>query len=153
MKRLAKKTNAVALSAVLALAASLAGCGKDPSAGSSNDGTPAQPKATITVSMYDRGNIPPEVGTVDNNLWTKWVNENSGVNVQFVPVPRSNSVEKFNALLAAGEAPNLILEYDASFRHQLYLQKQIMPLDEMIDKYSKDYKQLLEKFLSTPEFI
>lgn len=96
--------------------------------------------------MYDRGNIPQEIGTVDNNLWTKWVNENSGVNVKFIPVPRSDSVKKFNTLLAAGQAPDLILEYDTNFLNQLYTQKQIMPLDDLIDQYSTEYKQLLEQY-------
>lgn len=106
--------------------------------------TAPEQTAPITVSMYDRGNVPPEVGTVDNNLWTQWINET--IKVEYVAVPRWESVQKFNTLLAAGDAPDLILEYDSAYRNQLYLQKQLMPLDDLIDEVSVDYKQLLEEF-------
>lgn len=143
-----KKTLGCTLSSLLALTVILSGCSKDEpsSSTSSKTGEAGKSKPSITVSMYDRGNIPQEIGTVDNNLWTKWVNENSGVNVKFIPVPRSDSVKKFNTLLAAGQAPDLILEYDTNFLNQLYTQKQIMPLDDLIDQYSTEYKQLLEQY-------
>lgn len=148
MKCYMKKTLGWTLSGLLALTVILSGCSKDEpsSSASSKTGEAGKSKPSITVSMYDRGNIPQEIGTVDNNLWTKWVNENSGVNVKFIPVPRSDSVKKFNTLLAAGQAPDLILEYDTNFLNQLYTQKQIMPLDDLIDQYSTEYKQLLEQY-------
>jgi len=105
---------------------------------------PKQQTKPITVSMYDRGNIPPEIGTAEKNLWTEWFNEK--VMVNYIPVPRWESIPKFNALLAAGDAPDLILEYDGGYRNQLYLQKQLMPLDDLIEQYSVDYKELLEEF-------
>ncbi|MBW7460323.1 extracellular solute-binding protein, partial [Paenibacillus sepulcri] len=148
MKGYMRKTAGCTLSGLLALTVILAGCSKDEPASSASGetGGAGKSKPSITVSMYDRGNIPQDIGTVDNNLWTKWVNENSGVNVKFIPVPRSDSVKKFNTLLAAGQAPDLILEYDTNFLNQLYTQKQIMPLDDLIDQYSTDYKQLLEQY-------
>lgn len=108
------------------------------------EAAPAKQTKPITVSMYDRGNIPPEIGTVEKNLWTEFINET--VMVNYIPVPRWESVQKLNALLAAGDGPNLILDYDGGYRNQLYLQKQLMPLDDMIEKYSTDYKELLNEF-------
>lgn len=118
---------------------------KDPVANNDDkEVTPAKQTKPITVSMYDRGNIPPEIGTVEKNLWTEFINET--VMVNYIPVPRWESVQKLNALLAAGDGPNLILDYDGGYRNQLYLQKQLMPLDDMIEKYSTDYKELLNEF-------
>lgn len=85
-------------------------------------------------------------GTVQSNRWTRWINEKSPVDVTFVPVAKTESAAKFNALLAAGEAPDYIQDYSASYKNELYLQKQIMPLDDLIAQHSKEYKQLLEKF-------
>ncbi|MFB9279093.1 extracellular solute-binding protein [Cohnella cellulosilytica] len=149
--RVLKKAGMLAATAALASSVALAGCSKNEGNGgvggsakpSGSEGQPAVP--AITVSMYDRGNVPPEAGTIVDNLWTRWVNEESGVKVTYSPVPRWESVVKYNALLAAGDAPDLILEYDADFRNQLYLQKQIIPLDDMIEK-SGEYKALMEKF-------
>lgn len=104
----------------------------------------SKPSAPITVSMYDRGNIPPEIGTADKNLWTDWINET--IKVNYIPVPRWEAVAKYNSLLAAGDAPDLILEYDNAFRNQMYAQKQIIPLDDLIEQHSVEYKQLMEQF-------
>lgn len=143
-----KKTGQRIAIAALALSMTMAGCSQG--AGNTAEPSTGQPSGetaspSITVSMYDRGNVPPEVGTIVDNLWTRWVNEESGVNVKYVAVPRWESVQKFNALLAAGDAPDLILEYDAMFRNQLYLQKQIMPIDDLVEN-STSYKALLEQF-------
>lgn len=152
-----KKSFVMILCVFLVLTLVLAGCStnnmnnnsgavsKDPVADNGDKGdTPAKQTKPITVSMYDRGNIPPEIGTAEKNLWTEWINET--VMVDYIPVPRWESVQKLNALLAAGDGPDLILDYDGGYRNQLYLQKQLMPLDDMIEQYSTDYKQLLDEF-------
>ncbi|WP_020620352.1 extracellular solute-binding protein [Paenibacillus daejeonensis] len=140
-----RKSVSFMLASLVVLVTILAAC-----SGGNNEGTtggesdPNVKKDPITVSMYDRGNVPPEVGTVDNNLWTQWINET--VPVEYVPVPRWESVQRFNTLLAAGDAPDLILEYDNAYRNQLYLQKQLMPIEELIEQHSVEYKALLEEF-------
>lgn len=142
-----KRVTKTVLLTMLAAAMLAAGCSQnDAPAGStgSDDNTPEE-KPSISVSMYDRGNVPPEAGTIDDNLWTRWVSENSGVNAAFSPVPRWESVAKFNALLASGDAPDLILDYDSGFRNQLYLQNQIIPIDDLVEA-SEEYKALLEQF-------
>lgn len=156
MKRIHKTKDAAKLAVTVFLASSVLAAGCSQGAGTAtspapqtggNEGGSNAPAArpSISVSMYDRGNVPPEVGTIVDNLWTRWAKENSGVDVEYVAVPRWESVQKYNALLAAGDAPDLILEYDAAFRNQLYLQKQIMPIDELIEQ-SVEYKELLTKF-------
>ncbi|MDF2671488.1 MAG: extracellular solute-binding protein, partial [Paenibacillus sp.] len=137
----------------LALIAVLAGCStekaNDPGTSLSPNATPAAEPAkrgAIAVSVYDRGNIPPEEGNWDKNRWVEWINKNGPVDVKYTPVPRWESFPKFNALLASGSAPDLILEYDANYRNSWYSQKLLMPIDEMVDKYSTNYKQILEKY-------
>ncbi|MFS0724789.1 extracellular solute-binding protein [Paenibacillus sp. 1P07SE] len=102
-------------------------------------------KPTITVSVYDDGSIPAEEGTMEDNRWTEWINEHSPVQVKFISIPRWESQSKFNTLFASGSAPDLILEYDNAFLNQLYAQKLIMPLDDLIEEHSTVYKQLLEE--------
>lgn len=38
------------------------------------------------------------------------------------------------------------MDYDGGYRNQLFLQKQIMPIDDIIEQYSTDYKELLNEF-------
>ncbi|UQZ83463.1 Lipoprotein LipO precursor [Paenibacillus konkukensis] len=140
-----KLTTALALT--LAAGTLLAGCSaKQPAAAgeevkSGGEESGAKPK--IRVTIYDRGNVPPEEGTITNNRWTKWIQANAPVDVEFVAIPRNEYAQKLNALFAAGDAPDLILEYDPAYQAQLYNTKQIMPLDDLI-QYAPNYKQILD---------
>lgn len=69
---------------------------------------------TLRVPVYDRG--VEGVPTVNDNYWTKWIQENFGdkynVTVEFVPITRSDVMTDY-ALLAASESlPTILMEYD-----------------------------------------
>ncbi|WP_438446022.1 extracellular solute-binding protein [Gorillibacterium sp. sgz5001074] len=109
--------------------------------------TAEPPKRTdITVTVYERNNIPPEEGTWEKNRWTEWVNKNGPHNVKYVTVPRWESLQKLNALFATSSAPDLILEYDTSYRNTWYSQKLLMPIDDIVEKYSTTYKDMMKQF-------
>ncbi|GLX66639.1 extracellular solute-binding protein [Paenibacillus glycanilyticus] len=112
------------------------------SAAPSEKPTGAKPK--ITVSIYDRNAIPEGEGTYTDNRWTKWINEHAPVQVEFVPVPRNNSIEKWNVLFASGEAPDLVMEFSNPYMKELASKGQLIPLDEAISKYSTNYKTMIE---------
>ncbi|NHN34148.1 extracellular solute-binding protein [Paenibacillus agricola] len=105
-----------------------------------------QKKSKITVGVYERGAVPASEGTLENNRWTKWINDNGPVEVTFIPIPRWESVQKFNTLFAGGNAPDLIMEYLADYKNELYAKKLVMPLDDLIEKNSTIYKDLLKKY-------
>ncbi|NOU97495.1 extracellular solute-binding protein [Paenibacillus sp. LMG 31456] len=143
----------VSVLAVTALSSSLlVGCGdgdgKTEQKKSDNGKTAAQGEArgAATVSLYDRGRVPAEEGTMDKNRWTDWVNTNGPTNVKYVLIPRTDSITKFNTLFASGDVPDVINEYEPQYRDLLYQQKQLLPLDDLIDKYAPNYKQLLAQY-------
>lgn len=143
----AARTGGVTLALTGLLAA---GCspGQTPAAGDGKPTGSASPekRGAITVSIYDRNNIPPEEGSWEKNRWIEWINKTGPVDVKYVTVPRWESLQKFNALFATSSAPDLILEYDAGYRNQWYSQKLLMPLDDVIEKYSTTYKDLMKQF-------
>lgn len=147
-KRIAKL--ALVLAGIIACTAMVTACSNTKEeGGSAATGTSApvsSEKPPLSISIYDRGNVPQEMGTIDNNRWTKWLNENGPVNGKYVPIPRGESVQKLNLLFASGDAPDVVFEFDTGFRNQMYQQKMIMPVDELIEESSTDYKQLLEKY-------
>ena len=106
----------------------------------------SQKRGKISATVYDRGNIPAAEGTIENNRWTKWINENGPVDVEFVAVPRKDPDQKLNVLFASGNAPDLIFEYAPKVKTPLYYQKQLMPIEDMIQKYSTVYKKYLEQY-------
>lgn len=75
---------------------------------------PFEEKVTLRIPVYDRGvdGLPP----VDNNYWTDWIQENFGdkwnINIEFEPIPRDDVMTKYSLLIAGGETPTLLMEYD-----------------------------------------
>jgi putative aldouronate transport system substrate-binding protein len=146
------------LACILIMMVVLSACSNAPkNEGSTNTQASNKPETTaettdkpkergkITASVYDRGNVPAEEGTVENNRYTKWLNEKGSVDVTYMSVPRWESQQKFNVMFASKEAPDLILEYDTNYRNQLFNQQLIMPLDDLIEQHSTAYKALLEE--------
>ncbi|MDF2960350.1 MAG: family 1 extracellular solute-binding protein [Paenibacillus sp.] len=125
----------------------LAGCspnsGGGTQAGQAGSKEPEQ-KKDISVSIYDRGSVSPDEGTIENNRWTKWINQNGPANVKFVAIPRTKPEEKINVLYASGSAPDLLFEYSPKVKDPLQQQKQFMPIDQLIEKYSTEYKKILQ---------
>lgn len=130
------------------------GTSNNPANGNTNDGTEANngnndepaKRGKISVAVYDRGSIPPEEGKMDDNRWTKWLNEEGPADLEFVTIPRWESKEKYNVLFASSAAPDLIFEYDTKYRNSLIAQKQLMPLNDLIEEHSVEYKALLDKY-------
>lgn len=103
-------------------------------------------KPEISVSIYDRGSVPRAAGDIEDNIWTKWINEESPVKANFRSIPRWESAATFNTLFASGDAPDLIFEYDTGYRNQLYQQGQLLPIGDLIEQHSTSYKALMAKY-------
>lgn len=118
----------------------------------SSDGESGITKKTgkFTASIFDRGAVPADQGTYEENQWTKWIDEQSGVDVDWVPIPRGQEQDKFNVLVASGQAPDLITSYDRTMLARFVSQGVAQPIDEYIEKYSTAYKAYLEEH---PELI
>lgn len=102
-------------------------------------------KKEISITILERGKCPAEEGTMEENRWTQWINENSPVKVKWVPVPRTESVAKINALFASGEAPDLVWEFGKNFMDNLIQQGVVQPVGEYVETYSTEYKAYLEE--------
>ncbi|WP_426452481.1 extracellular solute-binding protein [Paenibacillus sp. S-38] len=144
-----RQKECIAVLSVLSMAL-IAACSGEPQRADSPSGAggegPADKKGDITVSVYDRGNVPASEGKIENNRWTKWLNENGPANVTFVPIPRTDPAQKWNVLFASQSAPDIINEFDPNILNPLIDQKQLLPLDDLIEKYSTEYKQLLKDY-------
>ncbi|MGG1556079.1 ABC transporter substrate-binding protein [Paenibacillus ferrarius] len=143
-----KKSALMVMTTVVAAGSLLAACGKE---GDKGEGGKASvgadgKKGKISVMVYDRGRVPAEEGTYDKNRWTEWINKNAPAEVTFVPIPRNKPEDKLNVLLASGSAPDFIQDYNPLNKNAWYASKQLMPLDDLIEKHSVEYKALLNKY-------
>ncbi len=75
---------------------------------------PFAENVTITIPVYDRGQAG--VPNVEDNYWTKWIQENFGdkynVTVKYVAIPRTDVMTKYSMLAAANDLPTVLMEYD-----------------------------------------
>ena len=75
---------------------------------------PFAENVTITIPVYDRGQAG--VPNVEDNYWTKWIQENFGdkynVTVKYVAIPRTDVMTKYSMLAAAEDLPTVLMEYD-----------------------------------------
>ena len=110
----------------------------------------AENNETITIAVMDKGKVSVEEGTMEENRWTKWMREETGLDLQWVAIPRNGFKNSLNNLVALGEAPDVLIEYDANFFSFLANEELIQPLDELIDKYSIEYKEYLNEH---PELV
>lgn len=137
------------------LITALAGCGSDTNkvsqsaspAASAAAATPSGSPVTLTVEVFDRGvQGQPDL---NNNTWTRYINDNFGKQnnaiVKFVPVPRSQEIEKLNVLMAANEAPDISFTYDSATVSRYAKVNGIVQLNNLLDKYGKELTNYLGK--------
>ena len=162
MKKTTIKTLAVAMALTMTAGTVLTGCGskEEPAATAAQESKQETQKAgeetkaaeeaaksygKISVMTYDRGTINNSEGTMTDNRWTRWINDNAPFDeVQFVAVPKAEAPQTMSNLFSAGEGPDVVATYE-----------DVMPFinngmaleitDEMIDKMP-NYKKMLEEY-------
>lgn len=87
----------------------------------------------------------------DNNYWTKWIQKNFGdpnnITVKFIPVPRSQEIDKLNILMASNDAPDIVFAYDLFTVYNYVRYGGLTDLKSPLNKYGKDLKKYLGKDL------
>ena len=68
----------------------------------------------ITVPVYDRSK--EGYPAVDDNYWTQWIQTEFGdkwnIDVEYVAIPRGDVMTKYSLLIAGGDTPTIMMEYD-----------------------------------------
>lgn len=124
------KTKVLSMLLCIAMLLAMAACGNesggnnpsdDESGGRSAQETndPSQEDlVTITVEVFDRGNMTEEYGTPTDNQWVKMMQdkvlEALNINLEYIAIPRSEEITKIQALMAADSEPDVFFTYDAS---------------------------------------
>lgn len=94
----------------------LAGLAQAPAASPTlpSDWEPFAQRVKITVPVYDRSK--EGYPAVDDNYWTRWIQAEFGekwnVDVEYVAIPRGDVMTKYSLLIAGGDTPTIMMEYD-----------------------------------------
>lgn len=77
---------------------------------------PFASNVTLQIPVYDRGSSGNGCSDVENNYWTKWVQENFGdkynITVEYVGITRSDVMTDYAMLAASQSLPTICMEYD-----------------------------------------
>jgi len=162
-----KKTMMLALSAILGLTLLLGACSQKentnkgsesaaPSAAGS-DITEAgslpitKEKTTLKVLMY--GNSLVE--NFATNEFTKWLEEQTNIHIEWEIAPEKSASEKLNISLAGGDYPDVIMGFTISpVQMSLYGKDGVfLPLNDLIEKYGVETKKMFETISYAKEII
>ncbi|MDR2150082.1 MAG: extracellular solute-binding protein [Spirochaetaceae bacterium] len=100
----------------------------------------------ITVEVFDRGT---DGGKTDpaNNEWTKWIQQkvlaDENIEVTFKKVPRWEEVQALNAMVAAGDLPDVCLAYSSELISNYRDLGGLFDMAPYIDTTLKDLKAFL----------
>ena len=151
-ERKTKKFAVLSLSMLFAGMTVLTACSSDKkeqagqSAAPASSGAPAK-AGNLKVEIWDRGN-PPDGVTITNSFLTNFVKENFGkpnnINVEFVPVLRSEEVPKLNVLMASNtDVPDLVITYDKGTFSKYATQGGLTEVTDLLKQYGPNVTKLL----------
>lgn len=104
-------------------------------------------RVTLKVEVFDRGNAPSGMA-IDDNYLTNYVQTSFGdpnnIDVQFIPVPRSEEIQKLNVLMASNDdVPDIVFTYDTGTFYRYATQGGLMDVGELLDEYGPNLKAFL----------
>ncbi|MBR1408615.1 MAG: extracellular solute-binding protein [Clostridia bacterium] len=103
-------------------------------------------KPRLTVAGEADQAMPEGYGTVEENQWIDWIRENGPADIEVIAISEDNDLERYSMPMASGTAPDIIYSGDPVTMNTLINQRLLMPLDDVIDQYSVEYKKRLEEY-------
>lgn len=110
----------------------------------------ADPADNVTINCWGFPLPEWKVDNLEDNQFTQWLQEQTGITINWTMGPSTDRDTKLNLLLSSGDYPEVIFNapFDAS-QQQIYGQMGvILPLNDLIDKYGKETQRI---FSEVPE--
>jgi len=91
----------------------------------------------------------------ENNEFTKWVEEKTNINLEIEVPPMAEAQQKLNLILASDDLPEVIIGFGIPLDQQLVLSQQgvILPLNDLIEKYGYEFKNVLKDMPQVKDLI
>ncbi|MGI6671768.1 MAG: extracellular solute-binding protein [Christensenellales bacterium] len=97
----------------------------------------------------------PLVEDYDTNAFILWLEETTGIDVNWMQIPASSFADKVNAIIMSGDLPDVINwpHMPRTIQQQWADEGIIIALDNLIDEYGVHTKRLFEEQPGTDDFI
>lgn len=160
MKRNSIK-NAILFTIILALTAALAGCGSgnsgrgasagNPSSSSGAGGASGSPESSLppyelTMAFFTLGSQTAGIPEVEAAV-SKIAKEKLNTTVKFLPIAYGSWSQQMNLMLAGNEELDLMISGVSGNYATQVAQGQILPMNELLDKYGTNIKDTLYPFI------
>lgn len=152
--RKTKRVLATALAAALAAGLCLGGCSKETAKeadqtenASSISANGVFPVSDEKIELTVFASKPSTIEDLDTNLFTQELEELTNVHLKWQTCTSDGLKEKRNVLFASGNYPDILLNADITKAEQMLYGEQgvLIPLNDLIDKYSVEFKRLLDE--------
>ena len=97
----------------------------------------------VTIAVMDKGRVAASEGNMEENRWTAWMREQTGLNLKWKSLPRNGFRDSIGELVALGEAPDIIVEFDQTFFSNMASEGLIIPLDDVLQEYAPNYYKFM----------
>ncbi|MCZ7540930.1 MAG: extracellular solute-binding protein [Anaerolineae bacterium] len=134
-----KITSSTLLLLVLALSLALPAQAQGPVSGPGELPIVSQP-TKLTIMIVPASNIE----NFETNAFTLWLEEQTGLDLQFQVVPSSDAQAKLNVTLASGQLPDVFAGFSISeaMLAQMGADGLFVPLNDMIEQYGYESKRI-----------
>ncbi len=105
------------------------------------------PSLGVTINCWGFPLPDWKVDNLEDNEFTKWVEEQTGVKIVWTMGPSTDRDTKLNLLLSSGDYPEVIFNapFDPS-QQQVYGDMGVLlPLNDLIDKYGKETQRIFQE--------
>lgn len=146
--KLKKATSTMAV-LVLAAAMLIGGCGSSEKAAVGGEasvtepagGTDSAERPTVTIALV----MNEKTVYDDSNYAIKWIEDQTGINMEFVQLPSSDAETKLNLMLSSGDYPDVILYSMNKQKTVLFGEDGIfIPINDLYEQYGDNLKKLYE---------
>ncbi len=98
---------------------------------------------TLRIMVEQR----PGVEDYNTNAFTLWLEEETGIDLEFETVPQSDGQSKLNVTLASGDLPDVFLgmQFNDALLAQMGDEGLLLPLNDLIEEQSTELKRIIDE--------
>ncbi|MFD2118114.1 extracellular solute-binding protein [Paenibacillus yanchengensis] len=145
----------------VALLLSACGSSSEPKTTDTGEKTKTNSESSTDIKMNPAGELPitdekvtlqvlmlgePLVENFATNAFTKWLEEQTNVKIEWEIVPKNAAIEKLNVTLAGGDYPDVIMGFPINTVQQSLYGKDgvFLALNDLIEEYGVETKKMFE---------
>ena len=109
-------------------------------------GTSAGGITEVTYIFWNRGTVPTAQGTIDDNWWTRYVDEQlapMGIKLRYIQIPQAQESQTMSTMLAANNAPDVSKTSSIPLLNTYISGGGVTDITSLVDRFGRNIQSLL----------